>query len=61
MRSIIPTGPGAVRLMPIAAAAVPKLPIAVQRFIWSQNAAGKALTSVPLPDYSDLTRAPRAV
>jgi 2-polyprenyl-6-methoxyphenol hydroxylase-like FAD-dependent oxidoreductase len=61
MRSIIPTGPGAVRLMPIAAAAVPKLPIPLQRFIWSQNAAGKALTSVPLPDYSDLTRVPRAV
>jgi 2-polyprenyl-6-methoxyphenol hydroxylase-like FAD-dependent oxidoreductase len=60
MRSIIPGSPSAVRLMPVAAALVPKLPIPVQRFIWSQNAAGKALTSVPLPDYSDLIRLPRA-
>ena len=56
MKGIIPGGPAALRIMPIAAAAVAKLPIPLQRFIWSQNAAGKAVTSVPLPDYSDLTR-----
>ena len=59
MRTIIPGSPGAVRLMPIAAAVLPKLPTLVQRFIWSQNAAGKAITSVSLPDYSDLIRVPR--
>ena len=60
MRTLIPGSPTALKLMPFAAAAVPKLPTSVQRFIWSQNAVGKALSSVPLPDYSDLTRAPRA-
>jgi len=42
--------------MPAAAAGLAKLPTAVQRFIWSQNAVGKALSSVPLPDYSDLVQ-----
>ena len=58
MRGIIPGGRATLQLMPFAAAAVPKLPIRVQRLIWSQNAAGKALTAVPLPDYSDLVRTP---
>ncbi len=61
MRSLIPSGPTALRLVPLAAALAPKLPTPVQRFIWSQNAVGKALSSVPLPDYSDLIRVPRAV
>jgi 2-polyprenyl-6-methoxyphenol hydroxylase-like FAD-dependent oxidoreductase len=56
MRGIIPGGRAALELMPFAAAVVSKLPIPVQRFIWSRNAAGKALTSVPLPDYSDLVK-----
>lgn len=56
MRTIIPASPLALRLIPGAAAALPKLPTAVQRFIWSQNAVGKALSSVPLPDYSDLVQ-----
>lgn len=59
MGTIIPGSPLALRLMPFAAATLPKLPTPVQRLIWSQNAVGKALSSVPLPDYSDLTRAPR--
>ncbi|NUR99231.1 MAG: 2-polyprenyl-6-methoxyphenol hydroxylase [Kribbellaceae bacterium] len=54
MGTIIPNSKLALQLMPAAAAALPKLPIAVQRFIWSQNAVGKAFSSVPLPDYSDL-------
>ncbi|MDX3003184.1 FAD-dependent monooxygenase [Kribbella solani] len=58
MGTIIPGGPLALRLMPHAAAVLPKLPTAVQRLIWSQNAVGKAISSVPLPDYSDLTRLP---
>jgi 2-polyprenyl-6-methoxyphenol hydroxylase-like FAD-dependent oxidoreductase len=56
MGTIIPASPLALRLMPLAAATLPKLPTPVQRFIWSQNAVGKALSSVQLPDYSDLTR-----
>jgi 2-polyprenyl-6-methoxyphenol hydroxylase-like FAD-dependent oxidoreductase len=56
MRTIIPASPLALRLMPAAAAGLAKLPTAVQRFIWSQNAVGKALGSVPLPDYSDLVQ-----
>ncbi|GAA2787522.1 FAD-dependent monooxygenase [Kribbella solani] len=58
MGTIIPGGSLALRLMPHAAAVLPKLPTAVQRLIWSQNAVGKAISSVPLPDYSDLTRLP---
>jgi 2-polyprenyl-6-methoxyphenol hydroxylase-like FAD-dependent oxidoreductase len=54
--TIIPNSQLALRLMPAAAAALPKLPTAVQRFIWSQNAVGKALSSVPLPDYSHLVK-----
>lgn len=54
MGSIIPGGPAALRLMPLAASVVPKLPTPIQRFIWSQNAVGKALGSTPLPDYSAL-------
>ncbi|MFF1820285.1 FAD-dependent monooxygenase [Kribbella sp. NPDC058245] len=52
MGSIIPGGPAALRLIPLAAAVVPRLPTPIQRFIWSQNAVGKALGSTPLPDYS---------
>ncbi|HEY3556143.1 MAG TPA: FAD-dependent monooxygenase [Kribbella sp.] len=57
--TIIPNSPLALRLMPAAAAALPKLPTAVQRFIWSQNAVGKALSSVALPDYSHLVKPER--
>ncbi|HWD81073.1 MAG TPA: 2-polyprenyl-6-methoxyphenol hydroxylase, partial [Kribbella sp.] len=56
MGTIIPNSKLALQLMPVAAAALPKLPTAVQRFIWSQNAVGKVLSSVPLPDYSDLVQ-----
>ncbi|MGW7686056.1 FAD-dependent monooxygenase [Kribbella sp. NPDC054772] len=56
MRTIIPGSPLALRGMPFAASTLTKLPTPVQRFIWSQNAVGKALSSVQLPDYSDLTR-----
>lgn len=56
MGTIIPNSPLALRLMPAAAAALPKLTTAVQRFIWSQNAVGKALSSAPLPDYSHLVQ-----
>jgi 2-polyprenyl-6-methoxyphenol hydroxylase-like FAD-dependent oxidoreductase len=52
MGSIIPGGPAALRLIPLAAAVVPRLPTPIQRLIWSQNAVGKALGSTPLPDYS---------
>ena len=31
----------------------------IQRFIWSQNSVGKALSSVPMPDYSDLVQPER--
>jgi 2-polyprenyl-6-methoxyphenol hydroxylase-like FAD-dependent oxidoreductase len=48
MGTIIPGSQLALRLMPFAAAALPKLPTPVQRFIWSQNAVGKALGSVDL-------------
>jgi 2-polyprenyl-6-methoxyphenol hydroxylase-like FAD-dependent oxidoreductase len=48
MGTIIPGSPLALRLMPFAAATLPKLPTPVQRFIWSQNAVGKALGSVDL-------------
>ncbi|MEU4197854.1 FAD-dependent monooxygenase [Kribbella sp. NPDC026611] len=54
MATIIPGTPLALRLMPWAAATLPKLPTSVQRFIWTQNSVGKAFTSVQLPDYSDL-------
>jgi len=54
MGSIIPGGPATLRLLPWAASVVPKLPTPIQRFIWSQNAVGKALGSAPLPDYTDL-------
>ncbi|MFF0270407.1 FAD-dependent monooxygenase [Kribbella sp. NPDC004536] len=60
MGTIIPNSKLALQLMPVAAAALPKLPTAVQRFIWSQNAVGKALSSVPLPDYSDLVQPERS-
>jgi 2-polyprenyl-6-methoxyphenol hydroxylase-like FAD-dependent oxidoreductase len=56
MRTIIPSNPLALQLMPLAAAALPKLPVAVQRFIWSQNAVGKVFDAVPLPDYSHLAQ-----
>jgi 2-polyprenyl-6-methoxyphenol hydroxylase-like FAD-dependent oxidoreductase len=56
MGTIIPGSPLALRLMPAAAALLPKLPTAVQRLIWSQNAVGKVLNSVALPDYSDLVQ-----
>ena len=36
-----------------------KLPTSVQRFMWSQNSVGKALSSVPMPDYSDLVQPER--
>jgi 2-polyprenyl-6-methoxyphenol hydroxylase-like FAD-dependent oxidoreductase len=57
MKSIIPGSPTALRVFPHIAAIVPKFPTSVQRFIWSQNAVGKALDAVPLPDYSDLVTA----
>lgn len=59
MRTIIPASPLALRLMPTAAATLAKLPTSVQRFIWSQNSVGKALSSVPMPDYSDLVQPER--
>ncbi|GAA1691155.1 FAD-dependent monooxygenase [Kribbella yunnanensis] len=52
MGSIIPGGPATLRLLPWAASVVPKLPTPIQRFIWSQNAVGKALGSEPLPTYA---------
>ncbi|MFB6726209.1 FAD-dependent monooxygenase [Kribbella sp. NPDC056345] len=54
MGSIIPRGPATLRLLPLATSVVPKLPRPIQRFIWSQNAVGKALGSTALPDYSAL-------
>ncbi|TDW23789.1 FAD-dependent monooxygenase [Kribbella kalugense] len=48
MGTIIPGSPLALRLMPFAAATLPKLPTSVQRFIWSQNAVGKTFSSVDL-------------
>jgi 2-polyprenyl-6-methoxyphenol hydroxylase-like FAD-dependent oxidoreductase len=58
MRSIIPSSPLSLRTTPIAAAAISKLPTPIQRFLWSQNAVGRAFTSIRLPNYSDLTRVP---
>jgi 2-polyprenyl-6-methoxyphenol hydroxylase-like FAD-dependent oxidoreductase len=46
--TIIPNSPLALRLMPWAAATLPKLPTAVQRLLWSQNAVGKAFSSSDL-------------
>ena len=48
MGTIIPGSPLALRLMPFAAATLAKLPTAMQRCIWSQNAVGKTLSSVDL-------------
>ncbi|MFC5265664.1 FAD-dependent monooxygenase [Kribbella qitaiheensis] len=60
MGSIIPNSATALRAVPIAASVLPHLPLWLQRKLWSQNGVGKALDSLPLPDYSDLVRAPRA-
>ena len=60
MGTIIPNSKLALQLMPVAAAVLPRLPTAVQRFIWSQNAVGKALSSAPLPDYSHLVQPERS-
>ncbi|GAA3086229.1 2-polyprenyl-6-methoxyphenol hydroxylase-like FAD-dependent oxidoreductase [Kribbella aluminosa] len=54
MGTVIPSNALTVRLMPGAAATLAKLPTALQRLIWSQNAVGKVFSSTALPDYSDL-------
>jgi 2-polyprenyl-6-methoxyphenol hydroxylase-like FAD-dependent oxidoreductase len=56
MNSIIPSSPLAVRLVPRATAALIRLPLPIQRLLWSRSGIGKALASMPLPDYADLVR-----
>lgn len=56
MGTVIPSNALTVRLMPGAAATLAKLPTALQRLIWSQNAVGKVFSSTALPDYSDLLK-----
>lgn len=57
MKTLIPGGQLAMRAVPLAFAVLPQLPTWVQRRIWAQNGAGKALGSLDLPDYADLVRA----
>lgn len=54
MKSIIPGSPFALRAVPVVVSVLPKLPTWLQRKIWSHNGVGKALDSLPLPDYTDL-------
>ncbi len=56
MKSIIPGNAFALRAVPTAFAVIPHLPAWLQRKIWSTNGVGKALDSLPLPDYFDLIR-----
>jgi 2-polyprenyl-6-methoxyphenol hydroxylase-like FAD-dependent oxidoreductase len=56
MKSIIPGNAFAIHAEPAAFAMIPHLPGWLQRKIWSANGVGKALGSLPLPDYADLVR-----
>ncbi|TWD82979.1 2-polyprenyl-6-methoxyphenol hydroxylase-like FAD-dependent oxidoreductase [Kribbella amoyensis] len=58
MKSVIPGSATAVRLVPWATAMLVRLPTPVQKLVWAQNGVGKALGSLPLPNYSDLIRTP---
>lgn len=61
IRTVIPDSRAAVAAIPIIFGVLPKLPTWLQRKVWSQNGVGKALDSLPLPDYRDLVTTPRAV
>jgi 2-polyprenyl-6-methoxyphenol hydroxylase-like FAD-dependent oxidoreductase len=56
MKTIIPATPTALRVVPVAAATVARLPIWLQRAIWARQGVGKALGAFRLPDYADLIR-----